>query len=432
MIIISLKVEKKEKLKGKVSIPGDKSISHRAVILSSLAKGKSKIEGFLESEDCLSTVKAFRNLGVEIKKESSNQYIVKGVGLNGLKEPDNILDCCNSGTTMRLMLGLLSAQNFYSILTGDDSLRARPMERIIKPLTRMGAHIWSREGGYAPLSIMGSNLTGIDYKMPVASAQVKSAILLAGLYSDQSVKIVEPALSRDHTERMLAGFGINIKKEGHHIILPADNNRKLHPQEFVVPGDISSAAFLISAGLITNNSQILIKDVGINPTRTGFLEVVEKMGGQIKLLNRREVSGEPIADIEVKSSQLHGIEIAGELIPKMIDEIPIIAVLASQADGVTVIKDAGELRVKETDRIRAIVSQLSRLGVKMEEFRDGMIIKGPNQIKGGISVKSFGDHRIAMSLAVAGLVAEKELTITNSRVINTSFPGFKETLFSLS
>jgi len=296
----------------------------------------------------------------------------------------------------------------------------------------MGAHIWSREGGYAPLSIMGSNLTGIDYKLPVASAQVKSAILLAGLYSDQSVKIVEPALSRDHTERMLAGFGINIKKEGHHIILPADNNRKLHPQEFVVPGDISSAAFLISAGLITNNSQILIKDVGINPTRTGFLEVVEKMGGQIKLLNRREVSGEPIADIEVKSSQLHGIEIAGELIPKMIDEIPIIAVLASQADGVTVIKDAGELRVKETDRIRAIVSQLSRLGVKMEEFRDGMIIKGPNQIKGGISVKSFGDHRIAMSLAVAGLVAEKELTITNSRVINTSFPGFKETLFSLS
>ena len=426
---MSLKVEKKDKLKGKVSIPGDKSISHRAVILSSLAEGKSKIKGFLESEDCLSTVNAFRNLGVEIQKVNCHQYIVKGVGLNGLKEPENILDCRNSGTTMRLMLGLLSAQKFYSILTGDDSLRKRPMERIIKPLTRMGAHIWSRQGGYAPLSVMGSSLSGIDYKLPVASAQVKSAILLAGLYSDQSVKIVEPALSRDHTERMLAGFGINMVKEGYNITLLPEDNRKLHPQEIRIPGDISSAAFFITAALITKDSHILIKDVGINPTRTGFLEVVEKMGGKIKLLNKREVSSEPIADIEVKSSQLHGIEIAGELIPKMIDEIPITVVLASQAAGVTVIKDAGELRVKETDRIRAMVSQLTRLGVKMEEFRDGMIIKGPNQIKGGISVKSFGDHRVAMSLAIAGLVAEHELTITDSQVINTSFPGFKETLF---
>ena len=332
---------------------------------------------------------------------------------------------------MRIMLGLLAAQPFYSILTGDTSLRQRPMERIIKPLTRMGAHIWSRQGGYAPLSIRGSSLSGIDYKLPVASAQVKSAILLAGLYSDQRVKIVEPALSRDHTERMLRGFGVNLKKVGNHITLLPENNRKLYPQEIMVPGDISSAAFLITIGLITIDSQILIKDVGINPTRTGFLEVVKKMGGKITLLNRREVNGEPIADIEVKSSQLHGIKISGELIPKMIDEIPITAVLASQAAGVTVIKDAGELRVKETDRIKAIVSQLTHLGVDIEEQPDGMVIKGSNRVRGGIRVKSFGDHRIAMSLAVAGLVAEKEVTIINSDVINTSFPGFKETLFSL-
>lgn len=426
-----LKIGKKEGLSGKVSIPGDKSITHRAVILSSLASGRSQIKGFLESEDCLSTLAAFRNLGVEIVKEKANQYMVKGVGLRGLKEPDNILDCGNSGTTMRLILGLLAAQPFYSILTGDDSLRQRPMERIIEPLTKMGALIWSRQGGYAPLSIMGRSLSGIDFKLPVASAQVKSAILLAGLYSDQKVKIVEPALSRDHTERMLSGFGVNLKKEGYNITLLPENNRKLHPQKIRVPGDISSAAFLITAGLITKGSEILIKEVGINPTRSGFLEVVEKMGGKIKLLNRRKVSGEPIADIEVKSSNLEGVEISGEIIPKMIDEIPITAVLASQANGVTVIRDAGELRVKETDRIKAVVSQLTRLGVEIEELRDGMVIKGPNRIKGGISVKSFGDHRIAMSLAVAGLVAEKEVTIKNSEVINTSFPGFKKTLFSL-
>jgi len=426
-----LKVGKKEGLQGEINVPGDKSISHRAIILAALAEGESKVEGFLESEDCLSTIYAFEKLGVEILHKKENEYIVKGVGLQGLKEPEDTLNCRNSGTTMRIMQGLLAAQNFYTVLTGDDSLRKRPMNRIINPLTKMGGKIWSREGGYAPLSIQGQSISGLDYKLPVASAQVKSSILMAGLYSKERVKIVEPALSRDHTERMLSGFGINIKKVGNTITLPPEDNKKLFPQEIKVPGDISSAAFFITASLITKNSELLIKDVGINPTRIGFIEVVKKMGGNIKLFNIREVSGEPIADIKVKSSSLKGVEISGDLIPKMIDEIPIAAVLASQAEGETVIKDAAELRVKETDRIYALVSQLSKLGVEIKELEDGLVIKGPNQIRGGVTVDSFGDHRIAMSLAVAGLRAESEIKVANSQVINNSFPGFKELLFSL-
>ena len=428
---MELKEKKNDRLKGEVMIPGDKSISHRSIILGSLANGRSRIKGFLESEDCLNTLNAFREMGVQIERVGDKEYIIDGVGLRGLKEPDCILDCGNSGTSMRLLIGFLAAQDFYSVLSGDASLRQRPMKRIIKPLTKMGAMIWSREGGYAPLSIEGRSLSGIDYQLPVASAQVKSSILLAGLYSDQEVKIVEPALSRDHTERMLSGFGIDIKMEGYQIILPVDNNRRLYPQEIEVPGDISSAAFFITAGLITKGSEILLKDIGVNPTRSGFLDVVRDMGGEIKIINQREVSGEPIADIRVKSSQLKGIEISGEIIPKLIDEIPIIAVLASQAEGETIIKDASELRVKETDRIAAMVSQLSNLGVEIEELSDGMIINGPARIKGGVKVDSYGDHRIAMSLAIAGLVAKSEITILNTQVINTSFPDFKGRLLSL-
>ena len=428
---MDLKVTKKDKLRGELVIPGDKSISHRSIILSSLANGRSRVRGFLESQDCLRTLTAFRNMGVEIEKVSQGEYLINGVGLRGLKEPERVIDCGNSGTSMRLLTGLLTAQDFYSVLSGDDSLRSRPMGRIIKPLSKMGARIWARNLEYAPLSIQGQPLSGIDYQLPIASAQVKSSILLAGLYTDQEVRIVEPALSRDHTERMLKGFGIELTKEGNLIILDKGDKGELHSQDIQVPGDISSAAFFITAGLITDDSEILLKDVGINPTRSGFIQVVKEMGGQIELINQREASGEPIADLLVKSSKLQGVEISGDIIPKLIDEIPIIAVLASQAKGETVIKDAAELRVKETDRIMATATELSKLGVEIEELEDGMVINGKAPITGGIKVKSYGDHRIAMALAIAGLVADETVTILNSDVINTSFPQFESLLSSL-
>lgn len=428
---MDLKVTKKDKLRGELVIPGDKSISHRSIILSSLANGRSRVRGFLESQDCLRTLTAFRNMGVEIEKVSQGEYLINGVGHRGLKEPERVIDCGNSGTSMRLLTGLLTAQDFYSVLSGDDSLRSRPMGRIIKPLSKMGARIWARNLEYAPLSIQGQPLSGIDYQLPIASAQVKSSILLAGLYTDQEVRIVEPALSRDHTERMLKGFGIELTKEGNLIILDKGDKGELHSQDIQVPGDISSAAFFITAGLITDDSEILLKDVGINPTRSGFIQVVKEMGGQIELINQREASGEPIADLLVKSSKLQGVEISGDIIPKLIDEIPIIAVLASQAKGETVIKDAAELRVKETDRIMATATELSKLGVEIEELEDGMVINGKAPITGGIKVKSYGDHRIAMALAIAGLVADEAVTILNSDVINTSFPQFESLLSSL-
>lgn len=423
-----IQTNKKQNIRREIDIPGDKSISHRSIILSSLARGKARIKGFLESEDCLKTIQAFQNMGVEIERLNRGEYIVNGVGIRGLKAPHNVIDCGNSGTLMRLLTGLLATQKFYTVLNGDVSLRLRPMDRIIQPLSKMGAKIWARCNKYAPLSIKGSTLKGLEYKLPVASAQVKSAILLAGLQTDQQVKIIEPALSRDHTERLLAGLGVDIKKKGHVTYLPKVGKRDFDAQDIEVPRDISSAAFFIVAGLITQNSEIILKDIGINPTRSGFIEVVNKMGGDLEIKNRREISGEPIADLVVRSSELKGTEISGDIIPTLIDEIPAISIMASQAEGETIIKDARELRVKETDRIKAMVSQLSSLNVNIEALDDGMIIRGPNSIKGGIEVNSFGDHRVAMSLTILGFLADNEITIKNSQNIHTSFPEFEQIL----
>ncbi|AZR74186.1 3-phosphoshikimate 1-carboxyvinyltransferase [Anoxybacter fermentans] len=428
---MDLKINQLNRLKGELVIPGDKSISHRSIILGSLADGKTRVKGFLESEDCLNTLAAFRAMGVTIEKIRPGEYIIEGVGLYGLKEPEQVIDCGNSGTSMRLLAGLLAPQNFYTVLTGDHSLRHRPMDRVIEPLNRMGAKIWARKGKYAPLSIQGSKLQGINYSLPVASAQVKSAILLAGLYADGDINLIEPGLSRDHTERMLIGFGVDLQKDGNKIHLSGETEKRLYPQDLQIPGDISSAAFFITAGLITSGSEILLKNVGLNPTRSGFIEVVKKMGGEIEFLNPRKMSGEPVADILVKSSKLHGITIEGEIIPRLIDELPIIAVLASQAEGKTIIRDAAELRVKETDRIKAMASELTKLGVEIEELPDGMVVQGPARIRGGVKVHSYGDHRIAMSLAIAGLVADSEIIIQESQCINTSFPEFVKILRSL-
>lgn len=428
---MELKVNPTGRLRGELVIPGDKSISHRAIILGSLAKGKTLVRGLLEAEDCLNTIKAFQAMGVKIIKKSPGEYLIEGVGLRGLKEPEEVIDCGNSGTGMRLLTGLLAPQRFYSVLTGDASLRKRPMDRVIKPLTMMGARIWGREDKYAPLSIKGSVLSGLEYTLPVASAQVKSALLLAGLYAGDDLKLTEPGQSRDHTERMLKGFGVNLHKKDNRIFLDSKEEIRLYGQEINVPGDLSSAAFFLVAGLITGESEILLRNVGINPTRSGLLEVVEEMGGRTELLNQRQAGGEPVADIMVRSSHLKGIVIEGEIIPRLIDELPVIAVMASQAEGETVIRDAAELRVKETDRIRAIVSELSRLGVEIEELTDGMVIKGPARIRGGVRVKSYGDHRMAMSLAIAGLLADDRIIIEDSRSINTSFPEFPDLLKQL-
>ena len=428
---MELKVERKRSIEGEIRVPGDKSISHRSLILSSIAEGESKIEGLLEAEDCLSTMGIMRKLGIEITKDGEGSYTVQGKGLDGLEESDDVLDCGNSGTSMRLLAGLLASQDFYSVLTGDHSLRKRPMQRIIGPLSRMGAQIWARKGGLAPLSIHGQSLSSLEYKLPVASAQLKSSILLAALKTEEETVIIEPAVSRDHTERMLIGAGIDLEIEDDKIRLKKSQHRKLNPFNIKVPGDISSAAFFITAALIAEEGELLIENVGINHTRSGFLEVVEAMGGDIELLNKKEEGGEPTADILVRPSKLHGTEVGGEIIPRLIDEVPIISVLAAFAEGETVIRDAEELRVKETDRIAAVAAEFEKLGIEIEEYEDGLVIPGSEEVEGGIKVKSYHDHRIAMSLAVLGLRTQKGLTIEGSEIINTSFPGFNELLQSI-
>ena len=415
-------------INGEIRVPGDKSISHRSLILSSIAEGESRIEGLLEAEDCLSTMEIMRDLGIEITKEAEGEYTVQGKGLDGLEEADDVLDCGNSGTSMRLLAGLLASQDFYSVLTGDHSLRKRPMQRIIGPLSKMGAKIWSRRNGLAPLSIKGQKLESMEYKLPVASAQLKSSILLASLKTEAEAVIIEPAVSRDHTERMLQGAGVDLEIKEDRIILKKAAARKLKPFQINVPGDISSAAFFIAAGLLAEKGELLIKNVGINQTRSGFLEIVEAMEGSIELLNRKDQGGEPTADILVKPSKLKGTEVSGEVIPRLIDEIPIISVLAVFAEGKTVIKDAEELRVKETDRIKATATEFERLGIEIVENEDGMEIRGPQQVEGGIEVESYHDHRIAMSLAVLALNSEEGITINGSEIIATSFPNFKKLL----
>ncbi len=413
-------------LRGEVSVPGDKSISHRSIMLGSLAEGTTRVNGFLMGEDNLSTWKIFEAMGVAIRRTGPDALQIEGVGLDGLVEPGDVLDCGNSGTTMRLMCGLLAGQKFFSVLTGDKYLRRRPMKRVVTPLAGMGARIWGRDGGErAPLAIQGGSLNPITYASPVASAQVKSAVLLAGLSVAGETRVTEPHLSRDHSERMLTCFGAEVRPFAGGVSLIG--RPRLHARDIMVPGDISSAAFFMVAGLITSGAELLIRNVGINPTRSGIIDILKAMGGQLELLDCREQSGEPVADVLVRYSQLKGIEIGGDIVPRAIDEFPVISVAAALAHGTTTIRDAEELRVKETDRIAAMVCELGKLGAQIEARPDGMVITGVEQLKHG-TVSSHGDHRIAMSLAVAALSAAGDVTIEDATCTDTSFPGFWELL----
>jgi 3-phosphoshikimate 1-carboxyvinyltransferase len=421
-------VQPKSGLRGEIRPPGNKSISHRAVMIGAIAEGLTEILGFLSSEDCIATIRAFENMGVRIEGIGTDSIRVHGMGLDSLKEPGDVLDMGNSGTSMRLISGILAGQPFYSVMTGDDSLRGRPMRRITEPLRLMGAQVYGRKGDLAPLTIVGGGLRPIHYQTPVASAQIKSCILLAGLFADGETAVTEPAESRDHTERMLRYFGAEVASHG--LIRKVKGLPRMTGRKITVSGDISSAAYFLAAAILCRDSEVTLRNVGVNPTRAGLLEALKAMGGQVALENYREESGEPVADLHVKSSQLKGRDFSGDLIVKMIDEVPLLALAATQADGETGIRDAAELRVKETDRIAATVSELRKLGAQIEELDDGMIIAGGGRLEGG-ECESHGDHRMAMSLAVAGLISETGTTIHDVACINTSFPGFWEMLASL-
>lgn len=413
-------------LRGEITVPGDKSISHRSIMFGALAQGKTHVTGFLQGEDNLSTLNAFKSMGVMIDQHRNGELTIHGCGLHGLQEPTDVLDCGNSGTTIRLMSGLLAGQSFFSVLTGDQYLRRRPMGRVVNPLAQMGAKISGREHGQcAPLAIQGQPLTAIDYTSPVASAQVKSAILLAGLYADGVTTVNEPHLSRDHSERMLRHFGVEVTSFSGGASVAG--GQTLQAQDLLVPGDISSAAFFMVAALIVPNSELLIRNVGINPSRSGIIDILQAMNGSVELVDQREMAGEPVADILVKSSQLKGIEIGGEFVPRAIDEFPVISIAAACAEGTTIIRDARELRVKETDRIAAMETVLRVLGVSVESHDDGMTIEGCEQFSGG-RVNSCGDHRIAMSSAIAALRAKEPLTIDDTQCTATSFPIFWDLL----
>lgn len=438
-------------LKGWISVPGDKSISHRAVMLGSIAEGVTEIEGFLMAEDCLSTIDCFRKMGVDIEityenkegridedevgcegcdpRPESARVRIFGRGLHGLKKPDSTLYVGNSGTTIRLLSGILAGQDFETEITGDESIRLRPMGRVTEPLRLMGARIDGADGGNkAPLKIKGGKLKAIDYRLPVASAQVKSALLLAGLYAEGQTVIEEPEKSRDHTEIMMKAFGANISRENNKIRLTPV--KELKAQKISVPGDISSAAFFIAGACILPDSDVIIENTGINPTRTGIIDALRLMGADIQILNERITNGEAVADIRVRSGKLKGITIEGAIIPRIIDEIPILAVAAAFAEGVTVIRNAEELKVKESNRIDAMADGLSCLGARIKKTEDGLIIEGPCRLKGG-RVKSFGDHRIAMALAIAALGAEGETVIENVDCVRISYPEFFKTLCGL-
>ena len=422
-----MEIQKLNKLHGKLTIPGDKSISHRAVMFGALAQGTTRITQFLEGADCLSTISCFQAMGIHIQK-NKDEVLVEGKGLHGLQAPLDILDVGNSGTTTRLISGILAGQDFTSRLTGDASICQRPMGRIITPLSLMGAQITSQnQNGCAPLTIQGGHLHGIHYQSPVASAQVKSCVLLAGMYADAPTSVTEPVLSRNHTELMLNYFGAQVTSKGTTAsILPQPD---LKARDITVPGDISSAAYFIAAGLLVPGSEILLCNVGINPTRDGLLRVCQAMGGDITLLNVRN-DGEPTADLLIRSSSLHGTEIKGEIIPTLIDEIPMIAVMAAFAEGTTVIRDAAELKVKESDRIQVMTDNLTRMGADVEALPDGMIIHGGKPLHGA-TIDSHKDHRIAMSFAVAGGICEGSLTITDGECVNISYPEFYTDLYSL-
>ena len=417
-------------LTGNCSVPGDKSISHRAVMFGSIAAGETHIRNFLDGGDCRSTIDVMRGLGVQVDVVTPTELVVHGRGLDGLQEPANVLDCGNSGTTIRLLTGLLVGQQFAAFLNGTAQIRRRPMGRIVRPLRGMGADIMGRQmGEYAPLGIRPSRLRGLEYTMPVASAQVKSCLLLAGLYAHGLTVVIEPGPARDHTERMLAAMGAPIAVYGNKITSERPQT-PLQALDLTVPGDISSAAFLLVAGAIAPNSRITVTGVGTNPTRTGIVEALQAMGAAIAFENVREEGGEPVADLVVITSSLRGTTFGGEQIVTMIDELPILAVAATQAEGRTVVRDAHELRVKETDRIATTVSELRKLGAKIEPTADGFIIDGPTPLVGA-PVESHDDHRLAMAMTVAGLVARGQTEVYGAEVTADSFPGFEVTLQAL-
>jgi 3-phosphoshikimate 1-carboxyvinyltransferase len=420
---LSYRVEPGGKLSGRLRVPGDKSISHRSIMLASLADGITEITGFLEGEDSLATLNAFRAMGVHIEGPSAGRVTIHGVGMHGLKAPGAPLDLGNSGTSMRLLSGLLAGQGVAVTLTGDSSLSARPMKRVIDPLTRMGAVIDATEQGTAPLVIAANQpLKGIDYPLPMASAQVKSAVLLAGLYAEGDTSVIEPAPTRDHTERMLAGFGYVVKRQGKRISLRGGG--RLKACKIDVPADISSAAFFMVGASIAPGSELLLEHVGVNPTRDGVVAILRLMGADISLVNEREVGGEPVADIRVRASQLHGIDIPEELVPLAIDEFPALFIAAACAEGITRLSGAEELRVKESDRIQVMADGLVALGIEAQPTADGIHITG-GTLRGG-RVASHGDHRIAMSFAMAALRAVAPVEILDCANVNTSFPGFVE------
>ena len=422
----------KRGLTGKIRVPGDKSVSHRSVMFSAIAKGKVHVQNFLEAADCLSTAACMRALGAGVERQTDGSFLVTGVGLHGLKEPQGILDAGNSGTTLRLLLGILAGQPFFSALSGDASLSRRPMGRVVEPLTRMGATIRGRGSDrFLPLAVLPheGSLRAMDYESPVASAQVKSAVLLAGLYAERETCLTEPALSRDHTERMLSAFGARIEREGTKVTIePADE--LFAPEEIRVPGDISSAAYWLVAASLIEGSDIILQDVGVNPTRTGILDVLSDMGANITIDNERESGGEALADIRVRAASLRGTSFSGEIIPRLIDEIPILAVAALFADGDTVISGAAELRVKETDRLAAVTTELNRLAPGAVEAKaDGMVIHGGRTLSPA-SCRTYDDHRMAMSLAVAG-AAGVGVTLDAPSCVNISYPSFYQTLDGL-
>lgn len=421
-------------LKGEVTIPGDKSISHRSIMLGSIALGTTEITHFLEGADCLSTIDCFRKMGVEIERKPSS-ILVHGKGLRGLTAPASTLNVGNSGTTTRLISGILSGQNFATTLSGDDSLNSRPMKRIMTPLNTMGAHIRSlNDNGCAPLHIRPGALHGIHYQSPVASAQVKSAVLLAGLYADSPTSVTEPALSRNHTELMLQGFGAYVATDLHTdgtATAHVEPCKELYGQQICVPGDISSAAYFIAAALLVPGSELLVKNVGTNFTRAGFLKVCKAMGADIETVSQRIEGGESRADLLVRYSHLKGTVIEGDIIPTLIDEIPMIAIMAAFADGQTVIRDAAELKVKETNRIDTVTAGLKAMGAVITPTDDGMIIEGTGHLNGA-SIQSYLDHRIAMAFSVAGLASDGETQIVDSQCVDVSYPEFYATLNSVS
>ncbi|MBN1430068.1 MAG: 3-phosphoshikimate 1-carboxyvinyltransferase [Anaerolineae bacterium] len=424
----SLRIRPGGKLSGTTQVPGDKSISHRSLMLGALADGTSQVRGWLPAGDTLATLGCMRALGIDIERHDATTLTIHGRGLQGLKAPAAALDCVNAGTAMRLMAGIMAGQSFPSVLDGSEQLRRRPMRRITEPLRQMGAHIEDTDG-CAPLHISPSHLRGMEYMMPVASGQVKSGILLGGLFAKGDTTVIEPGPGRDHTERMLRSMGMPVRVDGPRVTV--SSGHPLSPLDVTIPGDISSAAFLLVAACLVDGSQVTLRHTGINPTRTGIVDILEAMGAQVSVEQHpQEEAGEPVADLSIGCSQLKGIDISGELIVRAIDEFPALMVAATQVDGKTVVSEAAELRVKETDRIAVMAGELRKLGADIEERPDGFAVQGPQKLHGAV-VDGHDDHRVVMSLVIAGLHAEGTTTITGAHSLNDSFPGFVETLQTL-